>query len=119
MTDIQRAMLGDHDAAARLTEQGVLLPCPWCNENFVWVGVHDDEGNYHGPLGCGYEDDPWSGLSYALHHDGWGDCILCTDGFNGVMGGMLFNTVKEAIMRWNTRAPLLTPEQIERLEEMI
>lgn len=30
MTDIQRAMLGDHDAAARLTEQGVLIPCPWC-----------------------------------------------------------------------------------------
>jgi hypothetical protein len=28
MTDIQRAMLGDHEAAARLTEQGVLLECP-------------------------------------------------------------------------------------------
>lgn len=30
MTDIQRAMLGDHDAAARLTEQGVAIPCPSC-----------------------------------------------------------------------------------------
>ena len=27
LTDIQRAMLGDHDAAARLTEQGVMIPC--------------------------------------------------------------------------------------------
>lgn len=27
LTDIQRAMLGDHDAAARLTERGVLIPC--------------------------------------------------------------------------------------------
>ena len=27
LTDIQRAMLGDHDAAARLTERGELLPC--------------------------------------------------------------------------------------------
>ncbi len=27
MDDITRAMLGDHDAAARLAEQGVLLPC--------------------------------------------------------------------------------------------
>lgn len=26
MTDIQRAMLGDHDAAARLTERGVAIP---------------------------------------------------------------------------------------------
>ena len=31
LTDIQRAMLGDREAAERLTEQGVLLPCPWCN----------------------------------------------------------------------------------------
>ena len=23
--------------------------------------------------------EPWSGLSYALHHKGWGDCLLCTD----------------------------------------
>ena len=35
LTDIQRAMLGDHDAAARLTEQGVLLPCPCCGGNPV------------------------------------------------------------------------------------
>ena len=27
LTDIQRAKLGDHDAAARLTEQGALIPC--------------------------------------------------------------------------------------------
>lgn len=30
MTDIQRAMLGDHDAAVRLTEQGVLIFCQKC-----------------------------------------------------------------------------------------
>lgn len=28
--DIRAAMLGDHEAAKRLTEQGVLLPCPFC-----------------------------------------------------------------------------------------
>ena len=27
MDYITRAMLGDHDAAARLTEQGALIPC--------------------------------------------------------------------------------------------
>lgn len=30
MDDITRAMLGDHDAAARLTERGVAIPCPSC-----------------------------------------------------------------------------------------
>lgn len=30
MTDEQKALLGDHEAAKRLTEKGVLLPCPFC-----------------------------------------------------------------------------------------
>ena len=28
--DIRAALLGDHEAAKRLTEKGVLLGCPWC-----------------------------------------------------------------------------------------
>ena len=28
--DMKRALLGDHEAAKRLTEAGVLLPCPGC-----------------------------------------------------------------------------------------
>ena len=70
--------------------------CPICGKKSLFVGVHDDEGNYRGMLGCEYEQDPWSGLAYALHHDGWGDCVLCTDGSNEVMGGILFNTAQEA-----------------------
>lgn len=30
MDDIKLAMLGNKEAAKRLTEKGVLLPCPWC-----------------------------------------------------------------------------------------
>ena len=30
MTDEQRALLGDHEAAKRLTDAGVLVPCPMC-----------------------------------------------------------------------------------------
>ena len=30
MTDEKRALLGDHKAAKRLTDTGVLLPCPFC-----------------------------------------------------------------------------------------
>lgn len=73
------------------------MECPICKKKVLFVGVHDDEGNYHGLVGCEYENDPWSGLSYALHHEGWGDCPLCTDGAYSTMGGMLFDTAEEAI----------------------
>lgn len=80
-----------------------LKPCPFGADHKVWIGVHDDEGNYHGAIGCGYESDPWSGLSYGLHHEGWGDCPLCTDGEGDCMGGMLFDTPEDATEAWNTR----------------
>ena len=36
MADETRALLGDHEAAKRLTEAGVLLPCPSCGgDNIV------------------------------------------------------------------------------------
>lgn len=73
------------------------MKCPVCKKDALFVGVHDDEGNYHGLVGCDYESNPWSGLSYALHHDGWGECPLCTDGAYSTMGGMLFDTAEEAI----------------------
>lgn len=80
-----------------------LKPCPFCHHDAVFLGVHDDEGNYHGRLGCSYEKNPWSGLYFALHHEGWGDCILCTDGETEVMGGVLFDTAAEAAKKWNRR----------------
>lgn len=81
-----------------------LKPCPFCKKKSVFIGVHDDEGNFHGLPGCEYESDHWSGLSYALHHDGWRECILCSDGEEQVMGGVLFDTEEEAIDAWNRRA---------------
>ena len=88
------------------------MECPICKKKVVFVGVHDDEGNYHGPVGCEYENDPWSGLSYALHHEGWGDCPLCTDGAYSTMGGMLFDTAEEAI---NALTPPNEPLTLEHL----
>lgn len=73
------------------------MKCPICKKDALFVGVHDDEGNYHGLVGCDYESNPWSGLSYALHHYGWGECPLCSDGAYSTMGGMLFDTAEEAI----------------------
>lgn len=79
--------------------------CPFCKKQAVFIGVHDDEGNYKGRPGCVYEQDPWSGLSYALHHEGWGDCILCSDGADTTMGGILFDTAEEAADAWNKGVP--------------
>ena len=91
------------------------MECPICKKKVVFVGVHDDEGNCHGPVGCEYENDPWSGLSYALHHDGWGDCPLCTDGAYSTMGGMLFDTAEDAI---SALSPPNEPLTIQQLREM-
>lgn len=96
-----------------------MMMCPFCKKHAVFIGVHDDEGNYHGRCGCEYEKNPWSGLSYALHHEGWGDCILSTDGEYQGMGGVLFDTEKEAFeafMELYTRPQLLTAEEMEGLE---
>ena len=91
------------------------IDCPICKKKALFVGVHDDEGNYHGPVGCEYENNPWSGLSYALHHEGWGDCPLCTDGAYSTMGGMLFDTAEEAI---NALTPPNEPLTLGQLREM-
>lgn len=52
--------------------RAINMECPICKKKVLFVGVHDDEGNYNGLVGCEYENDQWSGLSYALHHEGWG-----------------------------------------------
>lgn len=91
------------------------MECPICKKKALFVGVHDDEGNYHGLVGCEYENDPWSGLSYALHHEGWGDCPLCTDGAYSTMGGMLFDTAEDAI---SALSPPNEPLPLEQLREM-
>jgi hypothetical protein len=80
-----------------------LKSCPFCGES-VSIGVHDDEGNYKGELGCDYENDPWGGLYYGLHHPDLGACFCCTDGNSEIMGGMLFDTAEEAAEVWNMRA---------------
>lgn len=79
--------------------------CPFCGQKALFVGVHDDEGNYKGRPGCDYESNSWSGLCYAIHHDGWGDCILCTDAHDLPLGGCFFDTEKEAL----EAIPTLTP----------
>ena len=92
------------------------MECPICKKKVLFVGVHDDEGNYHGLVGCEYENNPWSGLSYALHHDGWGDCPLCTDGAYSTMGGMLFDTTEDAISALSPPNEPLTQADLDGMD---
>ena len=46
MTDIQKAMLGDKEAAERLTDRGEMLPCPVCGK--------EAEVNFYAGDGCIY-----------------------------------------------------------------
>ncbi len=86
MDDVKLAMLGNKDAAKRLTDAGVLVPC-CCGYD---AHIKYDEGQGYkvccGSLTCGNET-LW-----------WGD--------KGT-----------AIQVWNTRAPILSAEEIQKLEE--
>ena len=86
MDDIKLAMLGSKDAAKRLTDAGVLLPCPGCE------GI-DTKICYV----CG---------------DHFGMCKTC--GWTGPFR----NAEYEARLAWNTRAPILSEEEMEMLEGM-
>lgn len=104
------AMLGDKAAAERLTEAGILLPCYRCGgaatitptfcsgrENpFYWWKIRCEK--CHVELG-GY------GTEYSMNKNEKFEIIKRVDGR------------KETVKIWNTRAPILTPEQIKRLEE--
>ena len=92
MTDIQRAMLGDHEAAERLTEKGVLLPCPFCKKPVsVW------ESHY--------------GVINVV------ECMHCNIRF--VIKWSAANNAHELADKWNTRAPILSAEEMERLEATV
>lgn len=104
MTDIQRAMLGDHDAAARLTEQGVLIPCPFCD--------NDDDMKFT----LSFRKDRKK--RYSTYYDICKIyCECCTASIQRTGVGK-DRAAKNATNAWNTRAPLLTPEQIDMLERM-
>ena len=91
MTDERCALLGDHEASKRLSEAGVLLPCPFCN------------GRVRRVIGFG-------GLNFFK-------CKKC--GAVVSFDNDYYNTHKNAaITAWNTRAPVLSLEEIKMLEGM-
>lgn len=85
---VKLALLGDRDAQEALTERGVLLPCSWCRK----IPGEDDLFFRYG--------------KYSLYHD-------CKKA-----GPMRINgrSRKEVCLNWNTRAPILSAEELEGLK---
>ena len=95
--DIKRALLGDHEAAKRLTDAGVLIPCPLCGKSKAHAGTLTEHGENDG-----------------LHYD-----VVCayTKGGCGCATGRGYKNDHEARLAWNTRAPILSAEEMEMLDE--
>lgn len=95
MTDIQKAMLGDKEAAEKLECKFDLLPCPYCGGEArlsVTYGIKVFCSN----CGCSTEAKT--------------DPEFWIDG--------QYNAVEHVIKIWNNRPQILTKEQIEALERM-
>ena len=82
-----------------------LKPCPFCDGS-VKIVVMDDEGNIHRE--DGYEQEPWSGLTYGLIHDdknSGDDCPIATFFEDDrTIGRFLYDSKEEATEAWNRRA---------------
>lgn len=88
MNDYDKALRGDHEAAKRLTDAGVLLPCAFC------------KGKVRRVIGFG-------GLNFFK-------CRKC--GAVVSFDNDYYNTHKnEAIQAWNTRAPILSESELKKL----
>ena len=81
MNDIKLAMLGSKEAAKRLTEAGVLLPCPGCG---------GENAKHRAVMACVMIECP---------------CGFMAAGYD----------LEEARQIWNTRAPILSEEEMEML----
>ena len=86
MDDKTLAILGDREAAERLTAVGVLLECPFCGGTVILEGSLTGEVWYF----CGEDGCSAIAPSYA---DEYG-----------------------ARLKWNTRASILTPAQLALLK---
>ena len=86
MDDIKLALLGSEEAAQRLTDAGVLLPCPGCGGDNVVDWYRYNEVWYQ-----------WQGK------------IVYSEGFADT------EQTKKARRAWNTRAPILSDEEMEML----
>ena len=88
MKDVERALLGDRAAQERLTENGVLIPCAHCGGTEI--------------------------LEASSMRSIWYFCS--SDGCEAI--GPSACSEYEARLAWNSRAAILSPEQLDALEKL-
>lgn len=97
LSDEKRALLGDHEAAKRLTDAGVLVPC-MCGGS---AGVIRSRQ-----------------LGVPSGDDGWKVTVKCnTCGLELRRWGLKKKWAEDsACLAWNTRAPILSAEEMEMID---
>lgn len=90
MDDVRLALLGDRAAQERITARGELLPCWRCGGEAEVQEVHTG-------------GKPVYAVSCKKHYCGAYGCAHPTKQY--------------ALAYWNTRAPILSPEELKKLEE--
>lgn len=93
--DIRAALLGDKEAAKRLTKAGVLVPCGHCG-NPAYISVFSE---------C--EPDSMGRK--------WAYTVVCDTCC--ATSGLCFSA-EMARLAWNTRAPILSESELKALEEL-
>ena len=63
--DVRAALLGDHEAAKRLTEKGVLLACPMCGKASVLHSIDNCKTVYAACPACGLMTRAYKGHEKA------------------------------------------------------
>lgn len=96
LTDERRALLGDREAAKRLTDAGVLVPCPMCGATIDRQAEKDTLMLNEFQLGK------------------WCFIHFCNETCDGVT--IYGKTEAEVIAKWNTRAPILSAEEMEMID---
>lgn len=135
MDDIKLALLGDKAAQERLTERGELLPCAHCKGNgkvsfkdYRFIGKNfkgDRKIVYRVQIICNkcrsrgkpiFTEPLINPNPYITK---WGNCYCQESEVCNEETKRFSIYVESAIREWNTRAPILSPEELEKLEESL
>lgn len=110
MDDVKLALLGDRAAQERITARGELLPCHRCRgkpEISSRLRIDGGKPVYFWDItctACRYKLNGY-GTAYIVLDSGE---VVLEDGFDGR---------QRTIKLWNTRAPILSAEELEVLKD--
>lgn len=122
LDDKTRALLGDREAQRRFTERGEMLPCNCGSEK---LKLDCKTWNYRGMVHIAHvEHQTYSVRCNVCHARGpTVSGIVFPVGFNGEIPKHMKKDVRTeeeleqgAKRAWNDRPPILTPEQIKKLD---